>query len=200
MSRRARALVFVATLSLAPALHAQDGFTSLKLVANSAAPSGTVVSPMWPSAETYARKVDPKPFAAFSASALAIRDSLVTIARAQVGRRYRTGGTNPAKGFDCSGLVRYVASALRISLPRTAREQATVGQQVAKDEGRLLPGDLLTFGKGRVSHIGIYIGNGRMIHASSKAGRVVETKIDSGRIAWVKPWRGVRRVLTDGDY
>jgi len=52
------------------------------------------------------------PFAAFSASAMTLRDSLVALARAQVGRRYRLGGTTPERGFDCSGLVQYVMNAL----------------------------------------------------------------------------------------
>ena len=189
-------------VSLATLGSAQVSQIPIRLVSSKSADSttGASVSPRWPSAATYAKSEERRPFAAFSASALAIRDSLVAIARAQVGTRYRTGGTSPIKGFDCSGLVKYVAAALKISLPRTAREQAHAGQMVVRDTSRLLPGDLLTFGKGRVSHIGIYVGNGRMVHASSKAGRVVETKIDSGRIAWVKPWQGVRRVLSDGDF
>src|SRR3954464_11025442 len=55
-----------------------------------------------------------KPFAAFSASAHNIRDSIVSLARAQVGTRYVRGGTSPDRGFDCSGLVRYVLSALQV--------------------------------------------------------------------------------------
>lgn len=125
--------------------------------------------------------------------ALDARDSLVALARLQVGRRYRLGGTSPIGGFDCSGLVRYVAAALRISLPRTAAEQARAGARVAPDTVELRPGDLLTFGHGRISHVGIYVGEGRMIHASSRAGRVIETKVHR---RWATlPLQGARRVV-----
>src|SRR6478609_845288 len=109
-----------------------------------------------------------KPFAAYSSSAQSLRDSVVQMAKAQVGTRYRMGGTTPEKGFDCSGLVKYVMAALNLDVPRTAKQQAKQGLAINKDTSRLLPGDLLTFGKTKkssVSHIGIYIGDGRYIHA-----------------------------------
>ena len=140
------------------------------------------------------------PFAAFSASAQTLRDSLVALARAQVGRRYRLGGTSPERGFDCSGLVQYVMRALGTEVPRTAREQARRGEAVERDTTRLRPGDLLTFGSGkRITHIGIYVGDGRFVHASSAAGRVVESRVNRAPAPRIKPWRGVRRVLTTAD-
>src|SRR5438128_2752652 len=103
----------------------------------------------------------PKPFAAFSNSASAMRDSVVQLARAQIGRRYRTGGESPDGGFDCSGLVQYVMSALRVQVPRTANQQSRVGNAVARERDALRPGDLVTFGSDRrISHIGIYVGDG----------------------------------------
>lgn len=140
-----------------------------------------------------------KPFEALSASVHSIRDSLVMLARAQVGTRYLTGGQSPERGFDCSGLVRYVMAALEVKLPRTARQQATSGLAVARDPNRLRPGDLLTFGKGKtgVSHIGIYVGNGRYVHASSVAGRVIESEIDRPKSSLIRKWAGVRRLLGD---
>lgn len=137
-----------------------------------------------------------KPFAALSRSALGLRDSLVALARAQIGKRYVRGGESPSRGFDCSGLVQYIVSALHISLPRTAAQQAAVGDAVPTDTSRLLPGDLLTFGRGkRISHIGIYVGNGRFVHASTKAGRVIETNLLRPKAAGIKPWRGARRLV-----
>lgn len=137
-----------------------------------------------------------KPFAAFSRSALDLRDSIVALARAQVGKRYVFGGEDPKRGFDCSGLVKYIVAALHISVPRTAAQQAAVGRAVPRDTSRLLPGDLVTFGRGkRISHIGIYVGNGRMVHASTKAGRVIETNLLRPRAAGIKPWRGARRIV-----
>jgi cell wall-associated NlpC family hydrolase len=144
----------------------------------------------------------PKPFEAYSNSARSLRDSIVLMAKAQVGTKYRRGGTTPTKGFDCSGLIKYVMSALNLELPRTARQQAGIGLAVNKDTSRLMPGDLLTFAKGKkgsVSHVGIYIGDGKYIHASSVAGRVIESKIDRPMTPLMKMWKGARRVLSLGD-
>lgn len=141
---------------------------------------------------------DAKPFAAFSSTAMSMRDSIVAVARAQIGTPYRLGGTMPGRGFDCSGLVRYVLGALRVALPRTAAQQASVGAGLPKDTTQLRPGDLLTFGKGnRVTHVGIYVGNGRYVHASTTAGRVIETSLARTRSPLVRSWRGGRRVLAD---
>jgi cell wall-associated NlpC family hydrolase len=142
---------------------------------------------------------DPRPFASLSNTAMTMRDSIVSVARSQIGTRYRFGGTTPKGGFDCSGLVRYVLAALKISLPRTAAQQASIGDNVPKDTTRLRPGDLLTFGRGnRVTHIGIYVGNGRYVHASPTAGRVIETSLSRTTSSLVKIWRGGRSVLADG--
>ena len=142
----------------------------------------------------------PAPFAAFSASAEALRDSIVARARAQIGRRYRIGGTSPDKGFDCSGLVKYVVAALGMNVPRTAATQARAGAPVPTDTSRLRPGDLLTFGYGRsISHVGIYVGNGRFIHASSKAGRVIESPLIRPPARRIKPWQGARRLVASAD-
>jgi cell wall-associated NlpC family hydrolase len=142
-----------------------------------------------------------KPFEALSASALTMRDSMVAMARAQVGKRYVSGGTNPDRGFDCSGLVTYVLSALQVSVPRTASQQAKVGEAVARDVSRLQPGDLLMFGKTRttVSHVGIYIGNGKYVHASSVAGKVIESPIERPSSALTRVWLSARRVLSLDD-
>ena len=139
-----------------------------------------------------------KPFARWSESVHSVRDSLVAIARAQVGTRYVMGGTTP-KGFDCSGLVKYVMAALRVDLPRTAAQQARVGAEISRDDSYLRPGDLLTFGKqGKkgVSHIGIYVGGGRYVHASSVAGRVIESDLHRTGSPLIRAWRGVRRVVS----
>ena len=138
-----------------------------------------------------------RPFTAWSESVHSFRDSLVSVARAQVGTRYVLGGTTPT-GFDCSGLVRYVMAALKVELPRTAAQQAQTGLEIDRDRNNLRPGDLLTFGKkGKtdVSHIGIYVGNGRYIHASSVAGRVIESDLSRSGSPLIKAWRGVRRMV-----
>lgn len=139
-----------------------------------------------------------KPFALFSASALATRDSLVKLARAQVGLKYVMGGASPERGFDCSGLVKYVMAALKLDAPRTAARQAGIGTSIGLDTARLKPGDLLAFGRGRAaSHVGIYVGNGRYVHASSVAGRVIESDIARPKSPLVKRWRDTRRVVDE---
>jgi cell wall-associated NlpC family hydrolase len=83
-------------------------------------------------------------------------------------------------------------------VPRTAARQAFAGIAVPRDTAAMLPGDLVTFGRGKgaVSHIGIYVGNGRIVHASTKAGEVIETEL-TPRVAGPKRWKGTRRVLSD---
>jgi cell wall-associated NlpC family hydrolase len=123
-------------------------------------------------------------------------DALVTMARSQLGARYVLGADKPGQAFDCSSLVRFVMSVLRIELPRTANEQATQGVQVAMDPTVLKPGDLLTFGRGkRVSHIGVYVGQGRFVHASTSKKQVVEASIDQPNTWFRKNWMGVRRLV-----
>jgi cell wall-associated NlpC family hydrolase len=136
-----------------------------------------------------------KPFAAFSASAERLRDSVVAKARSSIGTRYRLGGTKPGIGLDCSGLVRYAMSVVDMVLPRTAQGQSQVGREVPKDVAALKPGDVLTFGRGkRISHVGIYVGDGKMVHASTSRRRVIETSLNS-RSSLIKQWKGVRRMV-----
>src|SRR5438105_10854018 len=96
----------------------------------------------------------------------------VDVAQQYLGVPYVWGGESPS-GFDCSGLVQYVYGRLGIDLPRTAAEQAQVGQPVASlADAR--PGDLLAF-HDPVDHIGIYAGNGLMVVAP-KTGDVVKVQ------------------------
>ena len=174
----------------------------LLAVAAFVAAAPATLSAQGTSGENVERARDPRPFAALSSTALSmlsLRDSIVAVARSQIGTRYRFGGTTPTGGFDCSGFVRYVLSALQLGLPRTAAQQAKLGSTVAKDTTSLRPGDLLTFGRGgRVTHIGIYVGNGRYVHASPTAGRVIETSLARSESPLVKIWRGGRRLLAEG--
>ena len=89
--------------------------------------------------------------------------AIVDQAKKYLGVKYVYGGTSPS-GFDCSGLVQYVCKSLGISVNRTAAAQFSNGRAVNKSD--LQPGDLLFFAKnGRIHHVGIYAGNGQMIHA-----------------------------------
>jgi len=96
--------------------------------------------------------------------------SLLRRAMTLLGTPYRWGGSNPDSGFDCSGLVGYVfRSALGIELPRVSREMAhDDNAELINDRAALAAGDLVFFGrKGRVDHVGIYVGEGRFLHAPS---------------------------------
>lgn len=143
----------------------------------------------------------PKPFASFNASAMALRDSVVRLVEAQIGRPYRYGGESPRGGFDCSGLVQFVLAALHMQMPRTAKRQARVGVALTRDTALLLPGDLLTFGKDKrgITHVAIYVGHGRYVHASAAAGRVIESRIDRRASPLLRMWRGARRILLLAD-
>jgi cell wall-associated NlpC family hydrolase len=129
----------------------------------------------------------------FARHRLSLRDSIVSLARAQVGTPYLLGGTSPRGGFDCSGLVRYVYSRVYWTPPRTARQQARVGAPIGRPD--LQPGDLLTFGNDGITHIGIYVGDGQFVHASSVAGRVILSPLNRRPSRLIRPLRGVRRLL-----
>lgn len=126
----------------------------------------------------------------------ATEDSVISLARRQLGVAYRWGGERPETGFDCSGFTRAVLRGFGIELPRTSAEQAQAGEAVPRDLLRLRPGDILTFGEGsRVTHVGIYTGNGRYIHANSVRGEVTEQPIPRSWLLRTTWWKGVRRVL-----
>ncbi|KFN50287.1 C40 family peptidase [Arenimonas composti] len=111
-----------------------------------------------------------------------------------VGTPYRWGGNTPAGGFDCSGLVGYVfLDAARLPLPRTTGELARApGRSPPRD--RLAPGDLVLFAdRGQVFHVGIYVGEGRFVHAPSSGGTVRLDRIDSSY--WSRVYAGARRIL-----
>jgi peptidoglycan DL-endopeptidase CwlO len=98
------------------------------------------------------------------------RQAVVAAARKYLGVPYVFGGTNPATGLDCSGLVQRAYADLGIKLPRLAADQATKGTAVANlDQAK--PGDLLAFNR-PVDHIAIYIGDGKMIAAPQPGERV----------------------------
>jgi cell wall-associated NlpC family hydrolase len=139
----------------------------------------------------------PKPFEALSRTILAGRDSLVQLTKEQVGLRYKYGAKQPGLAFDCSALVQWIAGLFGRDLPRTAAEQSHVGVEVPRDPARLLPGDLLVFGKGkRVTHIGIYVGEGKYVHAANRRKGVIESTLAEARKSW---WKGARRIWVDPD-
>jgi cell wall-associated NlpC family hydrolase len=117
---------------------------------------------------------------------------LVRVARQQIGVKYRYGGKDPEEGFDCSGLVHYSFAQLGVSVPRSASALFQEGHRIAK--GNLEPGDLVFFdtGGGGVSHVGIYSGGDKMVHAPSSGARVREDNIANKY--WLARFLGARRL------
>lgn len=107
-----------------------------------------------------------------------LREHILDVAQPVIGTRYRYGGTTP-KGFDCSGFTRFVYEQFGLNLPHGSRSQVLQGSPVERDE--LRPGDLVFFdirGRGRVSHVGIYLGDSRMVHASIQKGVAIDSLHD----------------------
>jgi hypothetical protein len=99
--------------------------------------------------------------------------------------RYAWGASlENGSATDCSGFTRYIYRLCKIDLPRTSAEQAQVGQEVTRrmDFSKLEAGDLLFFRQGgrSVGHAGVYLGEGKMIHASNAQGGVTVTELDQG--------------------
>ncbi|MNG10694.1 Murein DD-endopeptidase MepH precursor [compost metagenome] len=113
-----------------------------------------------------------------------------------VGTPYRWGGNTPDSGFDCSGLIGYVyRDAAGIALPRTTREMIGVRAPTI-DRGALQSGDLVFFatnGGSQVSHAGIYVGEGRFVHAPSAGGTVRLDYLSNSY--WNKTYLNAKRVL-----
>jgi len=121
-------------------------------------------------------------------------EALVETAMLYKGYSYRWGGMSPSTGFDCSGLMNYVCSQHDISLHRVAQDiYSNDGTAVSKDE--LLPGDLLFFGYGPgcITHVGMYIGDGEMIHASTSSTGVIISDINSSY--YTRMYVGAKRVV-----
>lgn len=122
------------------------------------------------------------------------RNTILQRALSLIGTPYRWGGNTPDAGFDCSGLVKFVfGAALGLDLPRVSREMANSGQRV--DREQLNAGDLVFFGRNgrRIDHVGIYIGEGRFVHAPRTGRDVSVSSMDAGY--WAQRFQVARRVL-----
>lgn len=120
-------------------------------------------------------------------------DQLIGSAMSLLGVAYRFGGTSPSTGMDCSGFMQYIfRRTMQVSLPRTAAEQAQMGVQVSRSA--LQAGDMVFFNTSgrRISHVGLYIGNDRFIHAP-RTGKNIEITSLSNKY-WSRRYITARRV------
>lgn len=133
------------------------------------------------------------PSATAESGMLGQAQEIVLRALSFIGVRYKYGGTTPDTGFDCSGLIRYVFNqATGKSLPGNAREISQVGASIDRTE--LQPGDLVFFNTLRrpFSHVGIYLGDSRFVHAPSRGGKV--EIVDMSDRYWQTRYNGARRL------
>jgi cell wall-associated NlpC family hydrolase len=142
----------------------------------------------------------PKTFTSTVTSAVADKtETLINNAMQLIGVRYRWGGNTPQSGLDCSGFVRYVFNdTFGFLLPRKSSQMSKVGLQIRKDE--LQPGDLVFFNTMRhaFSHVGIYVGDNKFIHAPSK-GKSIRVD-DMTKVYWEKRYNGARRLENTGGF
>ena len=120
-------------------------------------------------------------------------DELIGNAMGLLGVSYRFGGSSVSSGFDCSGFMQHIfRKTMQINLPRTSAEQAKMGVAVSRSE--LQPGDMVFFStsRGRISHVGLYIGNNRFIHAP-RTGKSIEIT-SLGNKYWNSKYVTARRV------
>lgn len=127
-------------------------------------------------------------------AAAAARDaqinSLIDTAKSYIGTPYVYGGSTPS-GFDCSGFVKYVYGQIGISLSRTSYTQANEGTYVAYED--LMPGDIVCFGSGSISHVGIYVGDGQFIHSPRTGYSVCIAPLSGG--SYNGRFRFARRII-----
>lgn len=119
---------------------------------------------------------------------LELKNEIVEFSKQFVGNPYLSGGTSLTNGADCSGFVQTIFKTFGYSLPRTTTEQALVGEEVSLEEIEI--GDIVSYGYGSsVTHSAIYIGNNKIIHASTPVGGI---RIDNINII---PIISIRKII-----
>lgn len=132
---------------------------------------------------------------AYSSASVGGPNTLASAALDHLGVKYKFGGDEPDTGFDCSGLVAYAAEkSMGLKLPRRSRDIARLGTSINRTD--LKKGDLVFFNTlgSRFSHVGIYLGNQKFVHAP-RAGAVVRIENMNTRY-WTKRYNGARRLDT----
>ncbi len=137
------------------------------------------------------------PASQISEESTVVISELIDFAQSLVGVKYMYGGTSPETGFDCSGFIQYVFGSFGIKLERVAADQAKQGVEVKQED--LLPGDLVFSdtdgGNNNINHVGIYIGDGKFIHAASgsSSAKVTVTNMESSY--WKSTYMTARRIV-----
>jgi cell wall-associated NlpC family hydrolase len=127
---------------------------------------------------------------AFAKPAAPTGTDVVSYAQRLLGTPYSYGGETPQTGFDCSGLVRFVFAHFGVDLPHSSYAQYALGRRVARAD--LRPGDLVFFDD--IGQVGVYVGDGRFLHAPRTGTRVSIDEID-GWYGWSR-FTGARRVIS----
>lgn len=163
------------------------------VVLASALQMGTVAAQSIPESETTPKLFSSATLSSATSVVVDKTESLINNAMQLIGVRYRWGGNTPQSGLDCSGFVRYVFNdTFGFLLPRKSAQMSKVGLEIGKEE--LRPGDLVFFNTMRhaFSHVGIYVGNNKFIHAPSK-GKSIRVD-DMTKVYWEKRYNGARRL------
>jgi cell wall-associated NlpC family hydrolase len=147
-------------------------FVPAALFAAAALLTGCASSPATPSAVASGRvTIEPR------GADAQIRGAIADVAMGMVGTRYRYGGTDPIDGFDCSGLVYYAYGQAGYRVPRTSQEMFRAVRKIAVGEAG--PGDLMFFqDQTKLSHVGIYVGDGMFVHAPASGQNVVIASLE----------------------
>ena len=163
------------------------------VVLASALQMGTVAAQSIPETETNPKLFSSATLSSATSVVVDKTESLINNAMQLIGVRYRWGGNTPQSGLDCSGFVRYVFNdTFGFLLPRKSAQMSKVGLEIAKEE--LRPGDLVFFNTMRhaFSHVGIYVGDNKFIHAPSR-GKSIRVD-DMTKTYWDKRYNGARRL------
>ncbi|ASK27193.1 C40 family peptidase [Neisseria chenwenguii] len=166
---------------------------------SNSSPAARTVVPSAPAAPAISRPTAPAASyiptnSAQGARAAGSTNDLIRSAMGLLGIAYRYGGTSVRTGFDCSGFMQHIfRRSLGVNLPRTSAQQAKMGYHINRSE--LQAGDMVFFrtrGRGRISHVGLYIGNNRFIHAPRTGKRIEITSL--GNRYWNAKYAFARRV------
>jgi cell wall-associated NlpC family hydrolase len=198
----------ICLLLLPTAAAAQDGRTISVLIPRIGLrvnlpvdlPAGLPID--FPSGRTTGRpRRDPGELPTRDVPASATARNVIRTGERYLGTRYVWGGDTPREGFDCSGFTRYIFARHGVGIPRTSRQQATIGRKLPRSWSAVRPGDLVMFanGGGRINHVAIYAGNGRILHSTSSGGGVRYDDLRTQRGRWFRDHMvAARRVVSNG--